>query len=189
MKKFCPKTLYLKPCTLSPNFGFTLIELLVVVGIIVLLVSGGVAAYNNFNQNQILAQATATLRTNLRDAQNRALSGEKDCSAGVCGGVTAGCGNDSSGEKPLDGWRVEFLTTTTPHSYRIYGVCGLITFRQTSFSLPNELDFSTLPPSNRILFKSLTHGTDISGSTIITLRHIASSRTQPITVTASGEIK
>lgn len=194
MRKFCPKLLDSKPLmasphgepyTLSTNFGFTLIELLVVIGITVLLVGGGIAAYNNFNQNQILSQAAATLKMDLRDAQNRALSGEKDCS--VCGGADGTCGTGSD-DKPLDGWYVNF----TGSSYRIYGSCGgpppgQSTFGDVSVNLPSELQFSPLP--SPILFKSLTHGTNISGSTTITLRHTASGRTQNVIITSSGEIR
>ena len=194
MKNFCPKTLHPKPYTLSLNFGFTLIELLVVVGIIVLLVGGGVAAYNNFNQNQILAQATATLRTNLRDAQNRALSGEKVCGPSACGGTNSTCGdeaayhptNNPTGEKQLDGWQVNF---SAPRTYRLSGVCGSTIFSEVSFNLLTDLEFFFLPSPNPILFKSLTHGTNVSGSTAITLKHTGSGKTQSITVTASGEIK
>lgn len=172
--------------TLSPNSGFTLIELLVVMGIIALLVGIGIANYQNFNRNQILSQAAQNLRSNLRDAQNRALSGEKICGPSACGGTNSTCG-DEAGEKPLDGWRVEF---TAPRFYRLYGVCGVTTFNQVSFNLPDVLEFSVFPIPNPILFKSLTHGTNINGETSIILRWQSDpSKTQTVKVGGSGEIK
>lgn len=174
--------------------GFTLIELMIVAAITAILVGGGIAAYNRFNENQILNQAAITLKTNLRDAQNRVLSGEKDCSAGICGGTTEGCNNDTDGsEKALDGWCVEFSSAS--NNYQIYGTCGGTcedgtNFSSTTISLPSELQISTLPSPNPIRFKSLTHGTNVDDDyTDITLRVIDNpSKTKVIRVYRGGEI-
>lgn len=186
MKKFCPKILHSKPYSLSPDFGFTLIELLVVVAIAILLTGGGIAAYNNFNQNQILSQAATTLRTTLRDAQSQALSGKKDCSASACGGPDGQC--DNVGDLPLAGWQVTF---TTPRAYTLAGVCGPTPtiFSEVPYSLPAQLQFSTLP-SSPILFKAVAQGTNIDSSTTITLSLVDDlTKTKTVTVYASGEIR
>lgn len=180
MKNPCPT-----PYTLHPNSGFTLIELMVVVVITALLVGGGVAAYNNFNQNQILNQAASTLKTNLRDAQNRALSGEKVCGPGACGGTNSICG-DETGELPLDGWQVTFSSG----SYTMTGVCGgLVIFPSptpTPIPLPGGVTISTFPSPNPIKFKSLPHGTNIVDSATIILSY--NGRTKNVIVTSGGDV-
>jgi prepilin-type N-terminal cleavage/methylation domain-containing protein len=57
--------------------GFTLIELLVVMAIIGLLTGGAIVAYNNFNQAQTVRRAALQVKTDLRESQNRAVSGLK----------------------------------------------------------------------------------------------------------------
>lgn len=141
----------------------------------------GIAGYNEFNRQQILDQTTKQVKSDLRLAQQKALAGEKDCSVNVCGGATAGCGNDVTGEKSLDNWSVSF----TRDSYTIYGDCGGTEFNQKTTTLPDI--FSVTPPSpNPIQFKVLGQGTNITGQATITLR--AFSKTKTITITSSGEI-
>lgn len=187
LKFLCPERYFL-----TPSIGFTLIETLVVVAIMIILIGVGVASYNNFNQNQILSQAASTLVTNLRDAQNRALSGEKNCSSSACGGANSICDN-GVGDKPLDGWYVNFALS----SYTIKGHCGGLPPAGTDFSiitvnLPSQLEFSAPPPPspNPILFKSLTLSTNVPVSTTITLKlQDDPSKLKKITVYTSGEIK
>lgn len=61
--------------------GFTLIEILVVVAIMAILTGGAIVAYNNFNQSQTVKRAALQVKTDLRESQNRAVSGLKhdDC--------------------------------------------------------------------------------------------------------------
>lgn len=149
--------------------GYTLIEILVVVAITAVLASSGWAAYRTFDNNQKLAQAASTLRSNLRDAQNRALSGEKP----------------GSGCTVLDGYRVTFAAT----SYSVQAWCspqggvGTKTVNLTGVQIPS-------PTPAAILFKSLAHGTDITGSQDITLQLVVdTARTALVTVNAAGEIR
>ncbi len=60
--------------------GFTLIELLVSVGIGLILVVGGLAAYKGVGAKQSVKQAGVTFKTNLRSFQQKSLSGEKPVS-------------------------------------------------------------------------------------------------------------
>jgi len=157
MKKDCPSL-----------FGFTLIELLVVVSIIAILFGVGIAAYNQFNRRQILTQAAKTLKGDLRLAQSKASSGEKDTS--VCGsGPTS---------KTLDGWFVTFTNTT----YTLYGSCGGTQFGSKTVSLSANVFFNPVPPT--IQFKPLAQG--VLEATQIILS--AFGETQTITVTPSGDI-
>lgn len=152
--------------------GFTLIEMLVVVAIIAFLVSLGISAYNQFNRRQIVTQAALDLKNNLRMAQNKAFSGEKTCTPGA-----------------LDGYEVYFSAS----SYYYRAKCGGDYSPGMTFSLPSTVSITGLPdlPSpNPILFKVLGQGTNVNGSTTITLTGFNdSTNTQTITVTASGEIK
>ncbi len=61
--------------------GFTLIELLVVIAIMGILTGGAIVAYNNFSEAQTVKRAALQVKTDLRESQNRAVSGLKheDC--------------------------------------------------------------------------------------------------------------
>lgn len=63
--------------------GFTLIELLVVIAIIGTLVTILLPQLNNFNRDQVLKNATADLRSNIKKTQNNASSGLNCNDAGV----------------------------------------------------------------------------------------------------------
>ena len=100
--------------------GFTLIELIVGTAIIMSLLGFGTASYVGFNERQLVDQTTKTLKNNLRLAQQNALSGVKDISAG------SKC-TPMGVEIPLSGWCVspnaDPIDPTVSRSYYIYGVC------------------------------------------------------------------
>lgn len=137
------------------DFGFTLIELLIIISIMGILMTTGVAYYQNFNRRQIVIQTAKELKNNLRLAQSRALAGEKDCAIGVCGGTIIGCGNDGA-EKTLVGWFVDFSAE------EIYGKCGSTKFMVTSFAedIPDNVSISW--NTNPIQFSPLTQGVTAS---------------------------
>lgn len=147
MKKSCP--------------GFTLIELLVVISIIGILFTIGIAAYSEFNRGQILSQAAKNFKNDLRQAQSKALSGEKP----------AGC------TIALTGYQVTF----TANSYTLNALCPNTVLVKTT-SLPQNVTFSGSP--GNILFKVLTQG--VEGAQTITLT--AFSKTKQVAITAVGEI-
>lgn len=160
--------------------GFTLIEILVTIGVIALLSGIGLASYNQFNRKQILDQAAKTLKSDLRLAQSKALAGLKDCTVGVCGGTSGGCGNDGS-EKSLDGWFVSF----TDRLYTLYGSCGggTTTFSTKTISLPTNVSFNPVPSAVR--FQPLNQGVNLAQT--LTLTAFGLSKT--VTVSISGEIE
>lgn len=95
-----------------PDFlhrGVTLIELLIVVGIMAVTSGMSMVGYNRFQENQSVRVAAAQLSTDLRQTQQKALSGEKP--TGWCAGA-----NDR-----LSGWRLRFNSSTT---YQLIGVCS-----------------------------------------------------------------
>ncbi|MDP3955260.1 MAG: prepilin-type N-terminal cleavage/methylation domain-containing protein [bacterium] len=175
MKKFCPGFTLMRTrlCrNLVSVHAFTLIELLVVMSIIGILFSIGIAGYSNFNRKQILTQAVKTLKSDLRLAQSKASSGEKD--------YTAGCTNSTV----LEGWFVSFLSS--PARYEIYGKCGGIKYGTKNIDLPSGVTFIPMPSPNPIQFLPLARGVSITSPLTITLK--SNSGSQTVTISPSGDI-
>ena len=173
----------------KPCLGFTLIELLITLSVIGILFGIGVARYQAFNRNQLLNKATQDLKAYLRLAQDKALSGEKDCDSDMCGGDDGVCGTNDPNERRLDGWYVEF----DADGYQIYGSCSNPVdsriFGTKVIDLSSlGVSVTTLPSPNPILFKVLAHGTDVNGSTDIVLS-LSSGLEGTITVTGTGDIR
>lgn len=144
--------------------AFTLIELLVVISVIAILFTIGMAAYNEFNRSQMLSQSAKSLKNDLRMAQSKALSGEKptDCTG------------------TLEGYQVVF----TNNSYTLNALCpNAVLMKSTNLPQNVTLTFSP-PPNDKILFKVLTRGVESPQ----TLTLSAFTKTQIITISASGEI-
>lgn len=105
-----------RPLTLrdSHSFGFTLVEFLVVFAITAVIIGFAIPAFSNFNRAQLLKTAAAELKTNLRQAQSKAISGEKVCDEAMTGQLTT----------ELLGWYVHFDTpnfayTIAHHCYNV----------------------------------------------------------------------
>lgn len=149
--------------------GLTLIELMISITIFGILVGLGMASYNEFNRSQTLKQAALNLKSNLREAQNKALSGEKP---------TTGC-------TVLDGFEVRF----TAGNYTILAKCspGPTYGAATTLSLPSGVQITTFPSPNPLILKVLGQGTNIVNETDIVLSGF--SKTQTVTVTSSGEVR
>ncbi len=64
--------------------GFSLIEILIVIAIFGLTVSLVTASFLTFERNQRLRNAALQLKSDLRQAQNKALSGDKGSGSSVC---------------------------------------------------------------------------------------------------------
>ena len=143
--------------------GFTLLELLVAMGIALVLAGGIFAGYERFNKNERLRQAGATLKSNLRLAQSKAMSGEKP---------TAGC-------TQLTGVTVSFSGS----SYTIQAQCteGLVG-SQITIILPTSITVSsTLSP---LVFGVLNRGV----GTDVTITLTDGSKSFAVTVSQSGDI-
>ena len=158
MKKLCPKK----------YSAFTLIELLVVVSIIGILFGVGIAAYNQFNRTQIVVQTAKQIKTYLRLAQSKALTGEKDTACG-----------SGPGSVPLEGWYISFSTK------EIYGKCGATKFGASPLDIPTNV--SVTYGANPLKFKTLAGGAEIDTEAIICISGF--SKEYQLRVTSSGEIK
>ncbi len=152
-----------KRFTLSLPKGFTIIELLMMMGIILLLGGGVVAAFNNFNENQRVKQAALSLKSNLRLAQNKAISGEKPA---------VGC-------TTLVGYSVSFTAT----SYTTQAQCNSGPAGSSSVTnLPSGVSFVPVP--SMLTFSVITGR--IASNTTITLSGL--NKTYSLTVAGSGNV-
>lgn len=145
--------------------GFTLIELLIVTAIIGVLVTIGIASYNNFNATQTLAQTVNDVRTNLRVAQSRAFEGVRPIS---------GCTD-------FEGWKVR-LDISPPYLVAFCNPEGEVGAHKT-FSL-GSVTYSSGP--SELLFLSLNGGVSGTGTLTFSLSGVSN---QVIIVTSTGEIR
>ena len=147
------------------RFGFTLIELLVASAIIIILAGGGLAAYLDFNNRQILDTTADELKNNLRQARGWAMAGRKmaDCN-----------GN-------LVGYQVQFDTTNS--QYKISIICPN-TVWVTTFSYNSKVNLSL--GRNPFVFQVLTGETGVKNAFNITLS--LGSRSKRLEIKSNGEI-
>mgnify|MGYP001580777686 CR=1 FL=1 len=119
--------------------GFTFIELLVVIAITILLSSLGLAAYNQFNNRQIVKRNGAAITDLLRLAQIKALTGEKP-STGACSSET------------LWGYRVK----VSGQQFILEAVCGTtgVDVGKT-YTLTSDV---TVSSGSEVMFKVLAQG-------------------------------
>lgn len=146
------------------NKGFTLIELIIVASII-LLISGGVLTnYNSYNETQRLKQAAITLKSHLRLAQAKALSGAKpgiNCTTFV-------------------GYRVTF--TGSSYSYTPQCSNRTVDEQRSTYTLPTGVTFAAVPPSFDL--SVLTGSSTVATNLTLT----SMSRTYVLAVSVSGDI-
>lgn len=148
------------------SFGFTIIELIVSIAILLLLVGGLLASYNNYNQNQTVKQAAQTVKANIRLAQSKALSGVKP---------TSGC-------TQLAGYAVSFTLTT--YSFQAQCTEGLVgTIAQST--LPAGTSFNPVP--NSFVFGVVTRGL-LNTSSSVTITVAGFNKNYRLTIEPNGVI-
>lgn len=111
-----------------------MIELLVVMAIIGILTGGAITAYNNFNKGQTVRRAALDLVTDIRETQNRAVSGLKDVECRV------DLDSDRIEDYKLDGHYLIFKEGFTDDFYH----------RQQSCSEDIDSGQSAVPPQKEI---------------------------------------
>lgn len=97
------------------NRAFSLIELLIVVAIFGLTVTLVTAAFITFDRNQKLRNAALQLKSDLRQVQNKALSGDKGSGSG-----SETCVSTST----LGGWYIRISTDPTGGASGKYTLAG-----------------------------------------------------------------
>ena len=102
--------------------GFTIIELLVVISLLGITTTLVSAAYLSFERRERVKTAALDLKSNLRFAQNKALTGDK--------GIP-GSGEECAYGNTLVGWFVRLDTTGS--SYEIVGTCQSSPGAETEF--------------------------------------------------------
>lgn len=163
--------------------GFSITELLVVMFILSLLSSLVLAGYRAGQKKYALSQANQRLASDIREAQNMAISGV-DLAGGYYGyGIYAEPGSDF---------------------YRLYGdINGNSSFQVSdvtvkTVNLPENVRIKqTAPLGNKadVFFKSPDPDTYINGSAaagqtaVITLEFVSASLTKSVTVTSAGLIE
>ncbi len=161
--------------------GYTLVEIMIGMTILSFLFIGGYTAYREFVRRQILTTATEDLKVNLNSARQKALGAERP--------GTGECYNSFLG----------YSFTFNGTSYTMAPDCdvgspGALSPFVKTVSLPTSVSVS-IPVSdtaspNKILFKALGGGTDVTGTpAVITLTHTQSGNFKTITVTGAGVIK
>src|SRR3989344_2210296 len=129
----------------SSMVGFTLIELLVVIGIIAVLAAVALPSLRGYSRRQSVKNSAVELKSNLRLAQNRALTGEKNCDSGSY----------------LLGWVVS-VPENAGGSYTIFGRCssGNLNFNSATYNFSSDITatISTSFTPTYILYQSNAQG-------------------------------
>lgn len=143
--------------------GFTLIELLVSITIMLLLISGGIAAYVKFNDKQVILNEAKDLQSYFRSAQSRARVGDRP-----------------SGCTRLEGYSIQ--VTAGSSTVDLIAVCSSGNINRGQYELENNV---TVGSDVNLEFYVLHGG--VSSSQTITLNS-QSGLQYSFEVTQGGEI-
>ncbi len=149
--------------------GFTLIELLISVVILGIMATAGFAGYRRFAQKEAVASAVNRVMSDMRYAQELAVSGTKPASMA--------CDTPNS----LTGVRFSVISA---QSYEVSVVCSGGEVSMRVGQLEGGVDI--LASDNVITFKPLGRGTDVIGSTVVGV--CEGSFGAGVFVSAAGEI-
>lgn len=166
MNNFYKKILFI---IFSDSFedGFSLLELLTVFGIIAILTSLGVAAYNSYNSSQTVQSSANDVATMLNTAKSKSLTQV----------IPASCGTN-----PVTGYQVDI--TINGGLYTLSAFCGgkqIITQNNLSPGI------TFVNGSTTTVFFNIGTGTVASTATI-TISQTGTSKTKTITVSQTGDV-
>lgn len=151
---------------LSQSNGFTLIELLISITMISVLVTFGFSAYSKSQQRQIVKTATDSLISILESTHKRALIGNRP--------------SDCTG--PFQGYQV--VTIISTGNLEITPLCDTPDMTITE-TVPNL----TFTSSQSFVYKPLTGGLDLGGSTTLDLDYQSTDNlTHRLTLSSAGNM-
>lgn len=157
--------------SLTPRMkGYTLIEILVVLVITAIVFSGGYAAYREFNRRAAIDAAAKGLISDLRLAQEKALSADKP----------------ETCTQEFEGYRFTLVSST---HYRLEAVCRDTSEIIKEVDTPAIINLS-MSPTNSVTFQSVGRGTNITtGSKVsIVITRVGITKSQTISIGSGGEI-
>lgn len=150
--------------------AYTLIELIISLTIISLIFTFGYVSFRDFSRRQALLGVTKSITSDLRYAQQLAITGQKPS------GVTC---------TTLLGYTFTRLTTTT---YRIKANCmNVVASTPTIKDITMPLDITI--SAGTVMFKVLGQGTDLSDPLVFTLTNTKANISQTVTIGVGGDIQ
>lgn len=157
-----------KGLALSIVEGFTLIELMIVIAIMGIIFSMGYASYQSYLKQQGILTVVRSIQSDLRFAEEAAISGNK-----------AGCPGVFLGYQ---------FTVTSATAYTVSANCssGLIATKTVS-TIPNGITIA--PVTTTITFKALGEGISPASTTTLILTQPVTNITKTITIGANGSIQ
>jgi len=167
----------------NKKHGFSLIELIVVISVILLLSVGVIINYNAYTEKERVRQELLILKSNLRLAHTKAISGQKP----------TGCDKDNV----LEYYEVTFYNICPSDSvnscYMTVPVClnGRIESQSETVYLSKNVQFGSVCPGidcPTIRFFPLTAGTDLKKDQIITLQSSSATYPYHVVITPSGTV-
>jgi prepilin-type N-terminal cleavage/methylation domain-containing protein len=162
--------------------GYTLIEILVVLTIISLLFAVGYANFRGFSQRQAVLDAAKEIQSDLRLAQQMALSGQLP--------ADSKCKTSNT----LNGYNFKIYSQ---QEYKIEANCtgGIVTSKDVNLSSDTSISISPTS-ANPITFNILGNGTNIpdnldgtDGSVAIIIKQTGTENQSTITVSSGGQIQ
>lgn len=151
--------------------GYTLIEVLIVLSVMGVLFGIGYAGYRDFSRRQEISGIAKSIEGNLRKAQQNALSGVKP-DVLVCKSQT------------LVGYDF-YMVSGSEYQIRANCTGGYAVVLDVNLPASEMISME----DNPILFNVLGNGTNITGSTVITVTQTATGQTVQITVGSGGDIQ
>ncbi len=161
--------------TANRKSGYTLIELLVGLTIIAIVFSIGFAGYRDFSRRQAVAGVTKSIQSDLRNAQQLALTGQKPTVDYLNNPVTC---------TRLSGYSFSRISAI---NYQIRAHCDNVALPIAVKDIVLSSDLSLSAGS--VKFKVLGQGTDLSAALIFTVTHTSGATPGTITVGVGGDIK
>lgn len=157
--------------------GFTLIEVLIVIVILGIIMGVGAVQFREFSKRQALVSAKRQLLADIRSAQADAINGRKPA---ACTGTLLGYG-----------FRV---VQGSPAEYEIFARCSTGASSQDYEIIDGRLPVGisiTSPAVNPVIFKPLSHGTNLAEGTWVTvdITNTDIGLTDSLVIRASGEIR